>query len=230
MSKINLTLPVGETVQDGKMVTFRAPDNCSAVEALIINNVEYTLVDSLGNPLGTNESVFSKNCLVSVILDVTYSKASVLNSGYVARAGGLRGCPNKAIHNITIWGKVGDSVSIAKKGSWCFVAFSIISTQLNACAYDSKIGLLQIIRGHFNQPTGTSFTIPASGSVLNEDYRMPVFGLRIERNQSTSEITLYAMSQENSTLTQQACEIEFSLYTTSSGSGGITDDVTGLYT
>ena len=81
MSKVKLTLPLGEIPVTGKQVTFAAPCDCSVVECLQIDGVDYRVVDALGNQVTGNPTggVWASGSKVSVLLDVENKKAFLLN-------------------------------------------------------------------------------------------------------------------------------------------------------
>lgn len=81
MSKVKLTLPLGEVAVGGKQVTFAAPCDCSVVECIQIDGVDYCVVDALGNQVTGNPTggVWSAGAKMSVILDVDDKKAYLLN-------------------------------------------------------------------------------------------------------------------------------------------------------
>ena len=49
MSKVKLTLPLGEVPVTGKQISFVAPCDCSNVECIQIDGVDYCVVDALGH-------------------------------------------------------------------------------------------------------------------------------------------------------------------------------------
>ena len=81
MSKVKLTLPIGEVAATGKQVSFAAPCDCSAVECIQIDGVDYCVVDAMGNQVTGSPTggVWSAGAKVSVILDVDDRKAYLLN-------------------------------------------------------------------------------------------------------------------------------------------------------
>ena len=81
MAKIRLTLPGLEIPVTGKQVTFKAPCDCSIVECIEIDGVDYTVVDTMGNVVTGSPAggTWSAGAKVSVILDVDDRKAYLLN-------------------------------------------------------------------------------------------------------------------------------------------------------
>lgn len=75
---IKLTLPPGEAVVTGKQVTFVTPCDSKDLEAVIINEVPFTVVDSSDKP--AKEGAFVKDAIVSVILYVEKSFAYLQNT------------------------------------------------------------------------------------------------------------------------------------------------------
>lgn len=83
MSKLNIELPAGSQVCNGKLVTFKAPCNCSSIIEISVGGVDYLLVDSLGNTIDLrSESIFAKDSYVSMILDAENKKAYLMNTEY----------------------------------------------------------------------------------------------------------------------------------------------------
>lgn len=89
MSKVKLTLPGLEIPVTGKQVTFSAPCDCSSVECLQINGVDYCVVDALGRQVTgtTGGGVWAKGAKVSVILDCEDKKAYLQNASAVKKSG-----------------------------------------------------------------------------------------------------------------------------------------------
>lgn len=81
MSKVKVTLPGLEIPVTGKQVTFKAPCDCSVVECIQIDGVDYCVVDAMGNQVTGRPSggVWDVGAKVSVILDVENQKAYLLN-------------------------------------------------------------------------------------------------------------------------------------------------------
>lgn len=81
MSKVKLALPIGEIPVNGKQVTFEAPCDCSAVECIQIDGVDYCVVDAMGNQVtgSSDGGVWLSGSKVSVILDVEKQRAYLLN-------------------------------------------------------------------------------------------------------------------------------------------------------
>ncbi len=78
MSKVKLTLPGLEIPVTGKQVTFTAPCDCSTVEAVQIDGVDYAVCDSLDNVI-TGRGMWRSGAEVTVVLNVEKQKAYVLN-------------------------------------------------------------------------------------------------------------------------------------------------------
>lgn len=81
MSKVKLTLPGLEIPVTGKQVSFAAPCDCSVVDCIQIDGVDYTVVDAMGNKVtgSSDGGVWSTGAKVSVLLDVEARKAYLLN-------------------------------------------------------------------------------------------------------------------------------------------------------
>lgn len=78
MSKIKLNLPLGEPAVTGKMVTFTAPCDCSAVEAIQIDGVDYNVCDSLDTVIA-GRGIWRTGAEVTVVLNAEKRNAYVLN-------------------------------------------------------------------------------------------------------------------------------------------------------
>lgn len=63
----------------GEELTILAPCDCSAVEGVQINGVTFPFYDTLGNVLSSR--LFSEGSLIRVMIDVTNTRALILNSG-----------------------------------------------------------------------------------------------------------------------------------------------------
>ena len=86
MSKLKLTLPGLEIPVTGKQVSFHAPCDCSVVDCLQIDGVDYIVVDAMGNQVTGNPDggIWSSGAKISVILDVENQKAYLLNGNMPA--------------------------------------------------------------------------------------------------------------------------------------------------
>lgn len=86
MSKLKLTLPGLEIPVTGKQVSFHAPCDCSVVDCLQIDGVDYIVVDAMGNQVTGNPAggIWSSGAKISVILDVENQKAYLLNGNMPA--------------------------------------------------------------------------------------------------------------------------------------------------
>lgn len=90
MSKIKLTLPEGITPVTGKQVTFTAPCDCTAVECLQINGIDYAVVNTLGEVVTGTSGAWISGSLVTVVLDVE-SHYAYLQAGGSSGGGGGSG-------------------------------------------------------------------------------------------------------------------------------------------
>ena len=79
MAKIKLTLPLGEIPVTGKQVSFVAPCDCSAVDGIQIDGVDYDVVDSLGNIVPFGKGVWHNGATLTVALNVENHKAYLQN-------------------------------------------------------------------------------------------------------------------------------------------------------
>ncbi len=77
MSTLKLTLPSGESLKNGKLITFRTPCNCNVIDMLEINGVAFDLVDAIGTPVSTVDGAFAEDAMISLALDVENSKAYI---------------------------------------------------------------------------------------------------------------------------------------------------------
>lgn len=80
MSAIKVTLPDSAMLVDGLRVTFRAPCNCSSITGITIGSDTYTLVDAMQINRASTINVWAKDSLITVLIDVTYKRAYVLNA------------------------------------------------------------------------------------------------------------------------------------------------------
>ena len=85
MAILNITLPEGAVVCNGKQVTFRAPCDCVGVTGIAIEGVTYALLDTTDAPVNSI-SAFVTGALVTVVLDTENNKAYIQN-GSAAAAG-----------------------------------------------------------------------------------------------------------------------------------------------
>ena len=105
MAKIQLTLPVGEPIADGKQISFKSPDACQDVSALIIDGVEYALVDYKNNVLSES---FEKDSIISVIVDTVNLRACIQNAG---GGGGGSGPVDIEVAKL-VYGPSGDTIDV----------------------------------------------------------------------------------------------------------------------
>lgn len=76
---MKIKIVVDDAIVKGKQVSFKAP--CSSAEAtgLIINDVEYDIVDAMGSSVLSIENVWDYDSIVSVILNTNTNKAYIQN-------------------------------------------------------------------------------------------------------------------------------------------------------
>lgn len=79
MAILNITLPEGANICNGKQVTFRAPCDSIGVTALKISDITYTLLDSAGKEIDKGVS-FAMGSLISVLIDTEQNKAFLQGS------------------------------------------------------------------------------------------------------------------------------------------------------
>lgn len=78
MSLINLSLPTGESPCNGKHISFSAPCSCEGVTGVKIGDTTYSLVNSAGLDYVSNGGRWVSGAYMTVMLDVTNSKAYVV--------------------------------------------------------------------------------------------------------------------------------------------------------
>lgn len=87
MSKIKAN--IGYPPANGKQMSFRAPCNSADTDGLVVNDVEYTLVDADGYNIAKTPNLWNNGSMVSVILDTINHRAYVQNvntNGYLEGA------------------------------------------------------------------------------------------------------------------------------------------------
>ena len=82
MSKIALTLECSPV--NGKQISFFAPCNSNDSEALVLNGIEYQIVDSDGVGVAGINGVWDSGALVSVIVDTNSHKAYIQNPSFTS--------------------------------------------------------------------------------------------------------------------------------------------------
>lgn len=80
MAVIKVTLPPGELPVNGKQVSFKAPCDCLAAEAIQIEGVNYTVVDNMGCCVTGKGGTWAEGTVVTVVLDVDNRKAYFQNN------------------------------------------------------------------------------------------------------------------------------------------------------
>ena len=88
MSVIKVTLPPGQLPVAGKQVSFKAPCDCSATEAIQIDGVNYTVCDALGRCVTGEGGVWAAGEIISVILCPEGQKAYIQNGNLFRTATG----------------------------------------------------------------------------------------------------------------------------------------------
>lgn len=86
---IVLTLPAGEQVYTGKMITFKAPCDCVDASSLSINGESYALFTAGLDICGSTWAAFKSGAMVTVSIqrDEFSKRAYIINSDYVRNAG-----------------------------------------------------------------------------------------------------------------------------------------------
>ena len=101
MAYINLTLPDGEEICQGKQVTFVAPCDCSTASGIKVGGKTFTIVDALGQAaVGSGKGSFCSGALVNVVLDVTNLKAYLQNSATCANSLKVNGLSFSVVNGI----------------------------------------------------------------------------------------------------------------------------------
>lgn len=80
MSKIKVNLDYVPV--DGKQISFRAPCASTEAECLVINGVEYDIVDAYGVNIAGTDNVWTVGAVVSVIVDIVNTKAYIQNPAF----------------------------------------------------------------------------------------------------------------------------------------------------
>lgn len=80
MAALTITLPSNTHICHGKVVTFRAPCDCTNITSLIVKDVTYELVDASTRCISKTGEMFSKGSMVSVIFDTDSHKAWIQNT------------------------------------------------------------------------------------------------------------------------------------------------------
>lgn len=75
---LTLALITGDFIYTGRQVTFASPCESEGLTGVIVDGVEYALVNAMGTPLVANS--FDAGAMVSVIFDVENKKAYVQNA------------------------------------------------------------------------------------------------------------------------------------------------------
>lgn len=78
MATFTINLPSDTSICDGKMITFRAPADCTNVTGIIIDSNTYTLVNASNQTVNGIE--FKKDAMVSIVLDTVNNRAFLLNA------------------------------------------------------------------------------------------------------------------------------------------------------
>lgn len=78
MSKIKVNLPVSPV--NGKQISFIAPCSSADTECLLIDDVEYAVVDSDGVSVAGLENVWNSGAIVAAILNVDTHTAYIQNA------------------------------------------------------------------------------------------------------------------------------------------------------
>jgi len=78
-SRLELTLPAGIYAQSGLIVNFKTPVDNTSVNYVIIENVEYELVDATNTYINNYKNAFAAESIVSITLDLENHKAVVNN-------------------------------------------------------------------------------------------------------------------------------------------------------
>lgn len=77
MAKLQLTLPDGVSVSQGKQVTFKIPSNCNNITRVVIEGAEYAIYDTSGNSIESKS--FTPGSMMSIIVDTEDNRAVLLS-------------------------------------------------------------------------------------------------------------------------------------------------------
>lgn len=100
--KLAVTLPAGVPVVNGKQISFIAPCCALDAECMVLDGVEYAVVDAAGATLAGSVSAWEKDAVVSVILDTIEHKAYVQNANTNAYLEGKFRELQKLLYMITV--------------------------------------------------------------------------------------------------------------------------------
>lgn len=79
MARIKLTLQEGESIVNGKQITFKTPCDCEGITAVTVGMEEFELVNAAGTNISTIGNAFVKDAMVTVVLDTDGGKAYIQN-------------------------------------------------------------------------------------------------------------------------------------------------------
>ncbi len=108
MAKIKVTLPIGDVVSMGKLVTFTTPCDCSVADTIVVNGWEFKMVNAVGYTIPEiGDEVFKEGAVVSVILDTEKNQAFLQNGNesytkkqtLTAETAALFDLPDRAVPN-----------------------------------------------------------------------------------------------------------------------------------
>lgn len=77
MAKLQLTLPDGVSVSNGKQVTFKIPTDCNNITSVVIEGTEYAIYDTSGNSIESKS--FTPGSMMSIIVDTEDTRAVLLS-------------------------------------------------------------------------------------------------------------------------------------------------------
>lgn len=86
MATLTVVLPNDTHICNGKMITFRAPCDCTddntgtVITGIVIEGVTYELVGTNNECISNTGEMFSKGSMVSVVLDTENNKAYIQNA------------------------------------------------------------------------------------------------------------------------------------------------------
>lgn len=196
MSVIKLTLPPGELPVNGKQVTFKAPCTCIETEAIQIEGVQYTVVDSLCRCVTGIGGRWEAGAVVSVILDVDNKRAHLQNepggiSAETAELLGVTGTPTmdaafgavKAMLDVRSQFKFGSYVGTGTfgEGNPCTLTFDF--TPMLVLVYDPADDISAVYNGQ-----------PASILLAPRGMAMSTRDSRVGANATTNAVTRISVS------------------------------------
>lgn len=191
MSKVKLTLPVGEVPVNGKQVTFTAPCPCYETEAIQIDGVDYTICDAMGRCVTGKGGVWNVGEIVSVILN-TETRKAFLQSTVMDFSSG----------NAYVWEKVKMTTTVTPSltGSGVYVSLIAMTPDANATGSLTYAESIDMSRNLIN-PKTVSFSLSnyshVSSVLANAFFIDPSDSSQVLYCDGTPEIEFYSEEFED---------------------------------